>query len=279
MKMPLRYRVDFSPDNEKDHYPAIGIFKKTPNSNRITGTFATETGDYRYLEGNFCDGKLLLSCFDGSHAFLFSADYDNGNLVNGVFKSGTHWTEPWVGSPDKDFELRHPDELTSIVDSSAIGKTRFYDDSGNLSTLADVDLDGKVTIIQILGTWCPNCMDETMSYTMFYEKFHSRGLEIIPIAFEGTDDPVKGKRILDEYKQDLGVPYPMYYGGKRGKSIASEAFPALNHIISYPTSIFIGRDGLVKKVHTGFYGPGTGIYYDNWLHDTEMLIESLLSQS
>ncbi|NNK81391.1 MAG: TlpA family protein disulfide reductase [Flavobacteriales bacterium] len=278
-KFPSRYRVEFSPEKESDMYPALGLFETTPNSNRITGTFITETGDYRYLEGNFCGSQLLMSCFDGSHAFYFSAQYQDGYLMNGQFKSGTHWSEPWTGIPDKDFELSDPNSLTSIVDSSAIWRTTLFTDSGEQLSLDELGLDGKVSIIQILGTWCPNCIDETIAYQEFYDQFHERGLEIIPVAFESTDDPSQAFITLNEFKRDLNLQYPIYFGGKRGKTNAAKVFPALDHVMSYPTSIIIGRDGSIIKVHTGFYGPGTGLYFDTWSNNMVVLLDSLLNQS
>ncbi len=41
-------------------YPAIGIFSQEDDG-RVTGTFRTETGDYRYLEGKVVDNRLFLS--------------------------------------------------------------------------------------------------------------------------------------------------------------------------------------------------------------------------
>ncbi|NNK79973.1 MAG: TlpA family protein disulfide reductase, partial [Flavobacteriales bacterium] len=188
-------------------------------------------------------------------------------------------SEPWSGTPDATFELRDPNELTSVLDTSAIWNTSFFTSTGYRTTLKDLDLNGKVSIVQILGTWCPNCIDETIAYQQFFDRFHDRGLEIIPVAFEATDDPTTAFIKLNEFQKDLSLQYPIYFGGKRSKADASAAFPALDHVMSYPTSIIIARDGSIVKVHTGFYGPGTGIYYDAWSKNTVQLLDSLLDQS
>lgn len=273
-----KYEVHFSPGIADDEYAAIGLFKASPTDNSLTGTFLTETGDYRFLEGNVCEGSFALSCFDGSHAFLFTADWDGTELSNGIFRSGSHWAEPWTAVASNSFELRNPDELTFVTDSSKVWSTSMFDQDGRQVSLNTLQLDNKVVIIQALGSWCPNCIDESRDYVEFYNRFHDRGLEIIPITFEKTTDPGEAKDILEELKSDLDMPFPVYYGGERSKSIASEVFPALNHIMSFPTSIVIGRDGSVRKVHTGFYGPSTGLYYEHWKHDTELLLDKLLSE-
>ncbi len=273
-----QYRVVFSGSTE-DEYSAIGLFEGEAGSNRITGTFITETGDYRYLEGNICNEQLKLSCFDGSHAFLFSAHVSGDSLINGVFKSGKHWVEPWVAHSDHDFHLRDPNSLTIIQDSSQVWQTKVYDMEGNEIILAEMGLEEKAVIVQVLGSWCPNCIDESIAYKAFYDKYNSQGLEIIPITFENTSQIGEAHQIITELRSDLSLPYEIYYGGKKSKAAASKALPSLNHIMSFPTSIFIGRDGEVKKVHTGFYGPSTKHFYDMWLHDTEILIEELLKEA
>lgn len=273
------YEVHFSPDTPDDEYPAVGLFEASSLDNRLTGTFLTETGDYRYLEGNLCEGSFMLSCFDGSHAFLFTADWDGTELSNGIFRSGSHWAEPWTAVASNTFELTDPDLLTFVTDSSKVWETTFIDSTGNSVTLDKLGLENKVVIIQALGSWCPNCIDESRDFAEFYNRFHARGLEIIPIAFEKTEDYKEAYSILSELRSDLNLPYEVYFGGKSSKSVASEVFPYLNHIMSFPTSVIIGRDGSVRKVHTGFYGPGTNRYYELWQHDMEMLLDELLSES
>ena len=273
------YEVHFSPDVPDDEYPAIGLFEASTTDNSIHGTFLTETGDYRFLEGNLCEGSFMLSCFDGSHAFLFTADWDGTELSNGIFRSGNHWAEPWTAVASNSFELADPNKLTFVTDSSKVWKTSMIDKSGKTVTLDELGLENKVVIVQALGSWCPNCIDESRDFAAFFNRFHKRGLEIIPITFENTEDHKQAYSIIAELRSDLNLPYDVYFGGKRSKSTASEVFPSLNHIMSFPTSIIIGRDGAVRKVHTGFYGPGTNRYYELWKHDMELLLDKLLSEA
>jgi thiol-disulfide isomerase/thioredoxin len=271
------YEVYFSPDSE-DQYPAVGLFKKGPFGS-VLGTFATETGDYRFLEGGVCGETLNLSCFDGSHAFLFTATLSGDSLVNGRFFSGKHWNEPWLAKVNPEFDLRDPYTLTEIVDSSAVGKTRFIMEDGSSLSLDELRKPGEVSIIQVMGSWCPNCMDESLFFKSLFNQYNPSGLRILPLSFESSDDVVKAYSAIHKMEKDLDLPFPIYYGGSRKKASASAALPALNHVMSYPTSIFIDKKGRVRKVHTGFYGPSTGAYYERYIEMTHALIRSMLSES
>ena len=145
-------------------------------------------------------------------------------------------------------------------------------------TFPNENYEGKVTIIQIMGTWCPNCLDETIYYKELYDNYHADGLEIISIAYETGETTEDYVQSVTRLRNKLSLNFTFLIGGSAKKSLASEHFSMLNKIISFPTSIFIGRDGQVKRVHTGFNGPGTGDYYKEYVRNTNSLIENLLAQ-
>ena len=268
-----RWKVTFEP-NTNSSYPAVGIFKQTENS--VTGTFLTETGDYRYLAGNTTSDSLYLSCFDGSHAFLFKAKYEQDTLY-GKFCSGNHWKSEWVAHKNDSFTLTNPEELTYLKDENDLTFT-LKDLDGNEFTYPSDEFKNKVTIIQIMGSWCPNCLDETHYYKQLFEKYHDSGLEVIAIGYETGNSFEDYSSNLKRLKEKLGLEFKFIVGGKASKNLASEHFNMLNEVISFPTSIFIGRDGKVHRVHTGFNGPGTGSYYTEYVEKTNALIESLLAK-
>jgi thiol-disulfide isomerase/thioredoxin len=136
----------------------------------------------------------------------------------------------------------------------------------------------KVTIIQIMGSWCPNCLDETRYFLSLYDKYHAQGLEIIAVAYEIGKDPVQHIERIKQLQKKLNIPYQIVIAGTSSKALASEHFSMLTDIISFPTAIFIGRDGQVKKVHTGFNGPGTGTYFTEYTKETELFIQQLLEE-
>jgi thiol-disulfide isomerase/thioredoxin len=268
-----RWKTMFS-INSDNPYPAIGKFQQNING-KVTGTFLTETGDYRYLDGYFSGNKLTLSCFDGSHAFLFEAKYKDKKL-HGTFYSGSHWSTNWVATRNDSFQLKNPDSLTYLI------KDEFSfihpDTSNNAVVFPNEKTEGKVVIIQIIGTWCPNCLDETNFYKKLYKKYHNEGLEIIGIAYEYPKEFNEQINRVKRYTNKKEVPYQILIGGQASKKEASSDFNMLNEISSFPTSIIINKKGEVVKIHTGFNGPGTGDIYDQYVDKTIALIEKLLKE-
>lgn len=269
-----KWEVEFEP-NTDGAYPAVGIFQQKENSNEINGTFLTETGDYRYLAGNAIGDSIYLSCFDGSHAFLFKALNNNG-LLKGTFSSGSHWKSEWEAKRNETIELTSPDELTYLKDSSTINFKLQNIDGTTFSYPNDVTKN-KVVIIQIMGTWCPNCLDETLFYKSLYTKYHEQGLEIISIGYEAGESFEQYAASMQRLKNKLDLDFTFVVGGNAQKDLASEHFNMLTKIISFPTSIYIDREGNVKRIHTGFNGPGTGEYYSAYIKETTALIEYLLA--
>ena len=127
-----------------------------------------------------------------------------------------------------------------------------------------------------MGTWCPNCLDESKYYKDLYSTYHDKGLEIVTVCYEtgvGFEDYVAN---VNRLKNKLGLEFTFLIGGSAKKDLASKHFNTLNKITSFPTSIFIGKDGRVERVHTGFNGPGTGQYFLDYKDKTTQLIERLL---
>ena len=269
------WEVRFS-QGTPDAYNAIGQFEQHTDG-RATGTFMTETGDYRFLEGQVHQDSLLLSCFDGSHAFLFAAQLV-GDSLHGRFYSGTHWQEPWVAVRNPDFRLRDPDSLTFLREGHTMIDLRFPDTDGNMVSSTDERFRGKPLMVQIMGSWCPNCVDETRLLNELHAKYNQRGLEVLAVAFEKYDDPARAQQALKHYQSTLHVRYPILYGGSASKEEAARKLPFLDHVMSYPTCIFVGRDGKVKRIRTGFYGPGTGSHYEAYKSDLEDYIEGLINE-
>ena len=266
-----KWKVEFEPGTSSS-YPAIGLFKQ--KRSHISGTFLTETGDYRYLDGNTTKDSLFLSCFDGSHAFLFKAKYNNDSLF-GKFYSGTHWQSSWDASRNNDFELTNPEDLTTLTKNEKV-EFSFLDLDKDTIAFPSEEYNGKVVIVQIMGTWCPNCLDESVYYKELEEKYGDKGLEIISVCYEtGNSIDIQISNVK-RLQNKLNANFTYLIGGPAKKNMASQHFSMLSEIISFPTSIFINRQGEVVRVHTGFNGPGTGDYYKKYKERTSALLESLL---
>ncbi|MDG4717148.1 peroxiredoxin family protein [Winogradskyella marincola] len=268
----------FSKGVEEDEYIAKGVFKQYDNG-KITGTFRTTTGDYRYLEGVLDGTRLKLSTFDGAHAFYFTATVTDSTM-NGYFYSGNHWKEPFEAKRNKDYELPSANELTYLKEGYDSLDFVFSNTSDELVGLKDDRFKDKVVVVQIMGTWCPNCLDESKYYADFYKKNKDKGIEFIALAFEYAKDKETAFSRIDRLQSKIGIDYPVLlaqYGGA-DKAKAQEKLPMLNHVLSYPTSIFIDKKGKVRKIHTGFNGPATGEKYIEFKKEFESFVNVLLAE-
>lgn len=252
-----KWSVTFSPDMADDEYPAIGEFQQKGND--LEGTFITETGDYRFLAGKIYGEDFYLSCFDGSHAFLFKGTIKNDDL-KGTFWSGTAWQEPFIGKRNANANLNDPYKLTYIKEGADPFDFSFSNLKGETVSLKDDQFKDKAVVVQIFGTWCPNCMDETALYAELSKTYKEKGVEFVGVAFERGETLEKALPLLEKYQKHFDLDYTLLFGGKASKKLASEKFPMLNKIISFPTTIVLNRKHEVVKIHTGFYGPATSAY-------------------
>ena len=156
----------------------------------------------------------------------------------------------------------------------------FPDTNGNLVSLQDEQFKDEVVLVQIMGTWCPNCLDETKFYTKYFNENKNDDLEIVALAFEYAPTKEKAIASINRLINSAGVPYPILLAqyGSSSKSKANEKLPMLNHILSYPTTVFIDKKGKVRKIHTGFNGPATGEKYDEFVVEFENFVSQLLNE-
>ncbi|GAB2954222.1 hypothetical protein GCM10027048_19470 [Hymenobacter coalescens] len=258
-------------------YPAVGVF--TQAGTDITGTFLTSTGDYRYLAGNVGGRTMKLSTFDGSHAFLFTAEKQPDGTLKGHFYSGKSGHETWTAKLDPNAKLPDANALTGLKPGQKRLDFKFPNiyEGGSISP-TDPKYKGKVVVVQVLGSWCPNCMDETNFLAPWYEKNKQRGVEIIGLGFERTPDQKVAAQKLLKMKERLNVGYDLAVAGMASKDSASKALPQLAKVLAFPTTIFLDKKGEVRKVHTGFSGPGTGKYYEQEVAEFNKTIDQLLAE-
>jgi thiol-disulfide isomerase/thioredoxin len=251
MRIDGRWLVNFEDSDD----PAIATFR-TESDGTVSGTFETPTGDYRFLAGTFEQGRLRLSAFDGAHAFLFDASVLPGGRLAGDFWSGAHYHTGWAAERTAE-DTALPDawsmsEAPATIDFASI---RYPDTNGVLRSL-DEFAGEKGTVIEIFGTWCPNCRDATRDLIDLHDRYAKQGIGFVALAVELTGDAARDARLVRTYKQRLGVPYPMLVAGERRAAKAS--FPLVDKLRAFPTTLFVQEDGTVTAVHTGYSGPATG---------------------
>lgn len=264
------YRMDFSPNTEDEnsaiaHWEIVG--------EKVYGSIMTETGDYRFLEGGISNGLAQLSTFDGG--FLYYFRFELGDTLHGKFFSGRSYQEDFIAYRDEKFSLRNADSLTFIKKEFEGLAFAFPSLKGDTLSLDDPQFAGKPVIVQIMGSWCPNCLDESLYLKEQYEKYHADGLEIVGLTFERARDYETALKRAKKMERDLALPYPILLAGATRDDKAAELLPMLNHIMSYPTSIYLNRDHEVIKIHTGFSGPGTPVYED-FVAENDKFIKALI---
>ena len=270
-RFPRRWRVRF--DSSDDH--AVAIFD-VHDDNTVTGTFLTTTGDYRYLAGDIVHGNLRLSTFDGAHAFLFDAQLqDDGSLV-GDFWSRDTWHESWTATPDPDAAL--PDAFGQVAWTGAaeLSELTFPDLDGHLRSLDDDAFAGKARIIEVFGSWCPNCHDHADFMAELDRTYRDRGLSIVGLAFEITVDYDRSATQVRRFTQRHGIEYPVLIAGLYDKTKATKTLRVLSRVKSYPTTIFMDAKGEVRAIYSGYSGPATGDAHLKLREDFIRVIEDLL---
>ena len=275
-KFQLAEKYDVRFFHEGDTTPAVGLF--THYNDQVQGTFLTNTGDYRFLVGVASGDSLKLSAFDGSHAFLFKARVEQDGRLNGEFYSGQNGFRHWLATPDADAAMADADTLTRIkegYDSFSFAMPNLQGD-----TISDEHpmFDNKVTVVQILGSWCPNCMDETRFLADWYREHQDMPVEIVGLAFEYKDNFAYARKRLQKMVDKLNVDYPILFAGSTDEVNKQEKLPMIDRLKAFPSTVFIDKNGNIRKVHTGFSGPGTGEYYQEFVEEFNTFVKKLAEE-
>ena len=275
-KLSGRWSVSFSTADHDLREAGIGEFEQ--KDGRLYGTFIRATGDHRFLEGTISDKKIYLSAFDGANAFLFTGKLLNDStIVDGMFYSGFSLVQNWTAKKDDIAILPDAYSITALKDGFDKIDFSFPDLNGKKVSLSDSKFKNKVVLIQFFGSWCPNCMDETAYLVPFHKKYQDKGLEIVALAYERTTDYELSKRNILRLRDRFDVPYDMLITGyTNDKTEVAQSLPMLKSFVAFPTLIILDKKGKVRKIHTGFSGPGTGIHYANFKKEFEETIDNLL---
>lgn len=275
-----RWSTWFTSPTKKNPSYAIGEFKQ--EGNIVHGTFLTATGDYRFLDGILDGDTLKLSTFDGSHAYYFTAILKGDTLENGVFYAGIGDSkQTWKAAKDDKAALPDQKSLTSAKPGSSRLDFIFPDINGKKIGIRDKQFENKVVVISIMGSWCPNCMDETAFLSAWYKENKDRGVEVIGLAYEYTTDFAKSQKSLQSFVKRFDVDYPVLITGvtTSDPERTEKTIPQITAIKGFPTTIFVDKTGKVREVHTGFSGPGTGEHYETFKKEFNALIDDLLAES
>lgn len=257
-----------------DSYIAKGIFYQ--QNNHVTGTFRTTTGDYRFLDGVLDGDTLKLSAFDGAHAFYFKAKLTDSTM-NGYFYSGNHWKEPFAARINPDYELPDAYSLVELNDDYNTVDFSFPNANGNIVSIGDDLFKDKVVVVQLMGTWCPNCLDESRYFSDYTNNRKPANVEFIALAFEHDKTPEQAFEKINKLQNRLNLKYPILLAqyGSINKKSAQQKLPMLSQVMSYPTMIIMDKKKNVRKILTGFNGPATGDKFTEFKNEFESFLAEL----
>ena len=186
-------------------------------------------------------------------------------------------TEFWM-IKDDDYELANSKSLTKLKDGFQSINFNFKDINGEFISLNDEQFKNKVVVVQILGTWCPNCLDETQFFLSYLNENPNDDLAFVGLSVEAAKTEERALKRISSMIEKFDIPYPILLAqyGSTDKEIFLVKIPMLENIISYPTTIIIDKSGKVNSIHTGFNGPATGQAYIDYMNEFESEIKGLL---
>jgi len=257
--------------NEK--YETAWLFIVRQDGADVSAAIQRVDGDTGTLTGSFRDGKLLLSHFSGARPMRLEVTVKSDGSLD-LLEDGTIAHAAFRASDSRATgEVKDPAQVTRAKDPGAAVVLQFPDLNGIPVSLSGARFRGKVVILSLTGSWCPNCHDEAPFFADLYRKYHDQGLEIVLLAFEEAGqlaNPVRLKAFLKQYD----ITYPVLLVGEP-KDLSAK-LPQFEDLYAFPTSIYIGRDGRVRGTHAGFSGKATGALYTQTTAEITGTVERLL---
>jgi thiol-disulfide isomerase/thioredoxin len=272
---PLLGRWDAIYYQELGTSPRVFEFRNQPGG--FEGRVISSTTDYGPFTGSVVGDSFAIGLFDGSFVYLLTGKL-TGDTLRGLFHAGMRSRTPWsavrsTGAP----HLKSPTEV-SRADTTAPLRFEFPDLQGRLIRNDDPRFKGKVLLLDIFGSWCPTCHDATPELLRLYRKYHARGLEIVGLAFEATGDSTVDARQIRRYRDKFGIPFPLLLAGINDNESIAAALPQLQDVTAFPTTVFLGRDGRVRRIYAGFHGLAAGPRHARMVGEFEAEIERLLNE-
>lgn len=253
--------------------PALLILQQ--KQDKIYGTIRTNSGDYRYLEGMVDGNEFYLSAFSGNSAFSVSCQLNpETGEITGTFHNVTTNKTGFKATKDENYDLPNAETLTKVMNDKPFNLD-LKDEKGVQQNFKKLT-DGKVTLVSIFGTWCPNCVDETNYFDNELRKIFPE-LKIISVAYEATDNEAEQQKRVQGFirrKNIQGIQFLI--AKKANETHVRENFPMIDSFHGYPTTFLINKKGEIVEIHTGFNGPATGILYEQYKENLAEKIKKLL---
>jgi thiol-disulfide isomerase/thioredoxin len=256
--------------------PRVFVFQNGPRG--IEGRIISSTSDYGPFVGAVAGDSFAVGLFDGSFVYLLTGKLA-GDTLRGIFHAGLKTQTRWVAVRSSGAaHLRSPTEI-STADTTEPLRFAFPDLEGHLVRSDDRRFQDKVVLLEILGTWCPTCHDATPGLLRLYHRYHQRGLEIVGLGFEATGDTAADAAQLRRFRSKFRIPFPILLAGVNDNQSIEEALLQLHDVTAFPTTVFLGRDGRVRRIYAGFHGVGAREQHGRMVREFEAEIVRLLNES
>ena len=269
-------RPETNPTELANRRTQVAILRQ--EGNRLGGVIMTSVGDSRELEGTVQGNRFYLSHFSGPSPRLIKGTIDEDGNIEGAFGSGIYNVVKFEGRKDPNAELPDPYKLTYLKDGQRRIDFTFPGLDGKPISLSDEKYKGKVVIVEIIGTWCPNCTDQTKFLAPWFRENQHRGLEAIAIAFEQEDSFEYFQKTLTKFRDFFDIRYDIAFGGIADKKVATEKLKGVNYMAAFPTTFIIDRKGEVREIYTGYTGTITGKYYEEYVKKFNALLDELIAE-
>ena len=263
---------------DADGEESAAIAEFTQDGYEVTGTVLRASGDDRYIAGEARGDTLFLSRFDGGTAYLYLGRLGSDGVLAGDQFTGGGSHESFAGRRDPSARLDSQAGQTALkpgVDRLAFS---FPDIEGKLQTYPDARHAGKVVLITVGGSWCPNCHDEAIFLKELLASREGRGLEVIQLMFERTLDFASSAKAARDFVDKFSIDYPVLIAGTVTDNDVLKKLPQIAAFKAYPTLFIIDRNGIVRGIHTGFAGPATGAYHQEQDQELGALVDALLNE-
>ncbi len=246
------------------------------NGAEVKASILRIDGDTGTLAGVWSNGKFVLSHFSGARPALLEVTPQPDGSLRLVMNVKTEYTalRPEVARARGLPPPTDPTLHTGVKDPSQPFRFAFKDLDGNLVTNADPRFKNKVVVVNILGSWCPNCHDEAPFLEEMYKRYRAEGVEVVALDFE-TEDQLGDPARMRAFQRRYGIEYTILVGGANTE--INEKLPQLRNFNAWPTTFFLGRDGRVAHVHAGFPSSASGKKYNEAKQEFTQTVQQLLA--
>jgi thiol-disulfide isomerase/thioredoxin len=210
------------------------------------GVVSLDTGNLIYVSGNGRGDAIVMTGFDGTSGYRLELALasDRATATGRLF--GGHrfeWRETFSATRGADFALplklraTNPDGKIVLPANPALAK-----------------LPPGPLLVELAGSWCSTCRNAAPFIGQLDRDYRAKGLTIVTLLYEFTDDPKVDAKQAALFKQTYNVTWlvvPVAGSVDDFAEIVPAGLTDLNPA-GFPISLFLAPDRTLVAVHAGF---------------------------